>query len=64
MRATRSLDPMFRLNIIFSLAKASAPCTAICKESEFRRMDSRSRLFFAEVGVAEFRPGSIRDKQV
>ena len=45
MRATRSLDPMFRLNIIFSLAKASAPCTAICKESEFRRMDSRSKLF-------------------
>src|SRR5262245_10217042 len=44
MRATRSLAPMFRLNIIFSLAKAREPCTAICKESEFRRMDSRSRL--------------------
>src|SRR5262245_4501477 len=64
MRATRSLGPLLRLNIIVSLAKASAPCIAICKESEFRRMDSRARLFFAEVGVAEFRPGSMRDKQV
>jgi len=59
MRATRSLDPTFRLNIIFTLAKARAPRTAICKEREFRRMDSRFANFFAEVGIAEFRPGSM-----
>jgi hypothetical protein len=46
LRATRSLDPTLRLNIIFSLAKARASCTAICIESEFRRMDSCPTNFF------------------